>query len=188
METDTNSSLENLQTDEQRRLLDMVVQMGKRGLNGTLPLPQLVVRGNQSAGKSSVLEALTGIPFPRSDNLCTRFATEISLRCADVASLTIKIKSFERSITNFDELPGILNEAMAVMGVSRESDPDSKPRAFARDVLSIEIYIPSNPQLTVVDIPGLIATTTKGFTGSSRLLDRGLSHSTEIFVWLLCRG
>ncbi|GLA56155.1 hypothetical protein AnigIFM63604_004906, partial [Aspergillus niger] len=33
-----------------------------------------------SAGKSSVLEGITGIPFPCQDGLCTRFATEISLR------------------------------------------------------------------------------------------------------------
>ena len=41
---------------------------------------------------------------------------------------------------------------------------DPKPRAFARDVLSIEIEGPSRPQLTLVDIPGLIQTDTKGVT------------------------
>lgn len=38
-------------------------------------LPQLVVVGHQSSGKSSVLEGLTGLPFPRDSGLCTRFAT-----------------------------------------------------------------------------------------------------------------
>lgn len=78
----TTSSLEDLQTDEQRRVLDTVAQIRKCGLEGVLDLPQIVVMGDQSAGKSSVLEALTEIPFPRNDNLCTRFATEIILRRA----------------------------------------------------------------------------------------------------------
>jgi hypothetical protein len=43
-------------------------------------LPQLVVVGDQSSGKSSVLEGLTSLPFPRDSGLCTRFATHITFR------------------------------------------------------------------------------------------------------------
>ena len=155
------SSLEDFQTDEQRRVLDTVAQVRKCGLESILSLPQLVVCGDQSAGKSSVLEALTEIPFPRNDNLCTRFATEIILRRANSNSLTIKlipdpkrpsneqanIKAFEESITNFDELPNIMNAAMVVMDIGDNSTTGSKPRAFARDVLSIEIEGPSDHSL-----------------------------------------
>lgn len=177
-EMEITSSLEDFQTDEQRRVLDTVAQVRKCGLESILSLPQLVVCGDQSAGKSSVLEALTEIPFPRNDNLCTRFATEIILRRANVNSLTIKlipdpkrpsaeqakIKAFLESITNFDELPAIMNAAMAVMDIGANSTSGSQPRAFARDVLSIEIEGPARPQLTLVDIPGLIQTNTKGVT------------------------
>lgn len=62
----TNSSLEDLQTEEQRRVLDTVSKVRKCGLESVLSLPQIVVCGDQSSGKSSVLEALTEIPFPRS--------------------------------------------------------------------------------------------------------------------------
>lgn len=99
--------------------LDTVAQVRKCGLESVLSLPRLVVCGDQSAGKSSVLEALTEIPFPRHDSLCTRFATEIILRRAPVNSLTIKmipattrsvaeqssILSFSGSITDFTQLP-----------------------------------------------------------------------------------
>jgi hypothetical protein len=50
------TSLADLQTDEQRRVLDTVTQVRKCGLDRLLELPQLVVCGDQSAGKSSVLE------------------------------------------------------------------------------------------------------------------------------------
>lgn len=177
-ELDITSSLAHLQTDKQRRVLDTVANVRKCGLESILSLPQLVVCGDQSAGKSSVLEALTEIPFPRNDNLCTRFATEIILRRATANSLTIKIipdinrtaaeqaalQDFEESIINFDELPRIMNSAMAAMDVNSTSTVGSIPKAFARDVLSIEIEGPSRPQLTLVDIPGLIQTDTKGVT------------------------
>ncbi|TVY73303.1 Interferon-induced GTP-binding protein MxA [Lachnellula suecica] len=178
---DNTSSLEGLQTEEQRRVLDTVARVRKCGLEGTVSLPQIVVCGDQSAGKSSVLEALTEIPFPRNDNLCTRHATEISLRNAAIDSITIKvipdperphteqadIKSFEQSIFNFAELPKIMDKAMVVMGIgSAEPDPNVKSRAFARDVLSIEIAGPGRPQLTLVDIPGLIGAETKATTKS----------------------
>ena len=72
---------------------------------------------------------MTEVPFPRNDNLCTRFATEIILRRAPNNSLTIKIipdeqrpaleqktiKGFEESITNFDELPKVMKMAMEIM-------------------------------------------------------------------------
>jgi len=50
------SSLEELQTEAQRQVLDTVTQIRKCGLDRILELPQLVVCGDQSAGKSSVLE------------------------------------------------------------------------------------------------------------------------------------
>lgn len=61
-----NSSLEDLQTDQQRQVLDTVSKVRKCGLESVLSLPQIVVCGDQSSGKSSVLEGLTEIPFPRS--------------------------------------------------------------------------------------------------------------------------
>ena len=54
-------------------------------------LPQLVVVGHQSSGKSSVLEALTGLPFPRDSGLCTRFATQIIFRRSSSSTITISI-------------------------------------------------------------------------------------------------
>lgn len=41
---------------------------------------QLVIVGKQSAGKSSLLQSLTDVPFPVGDGLCTRFATRIISR------------------------------------------------------------------------------------------------------------
>jgi hypothetical protein len=50
--------------------------------------------------------------------------------------------------------------------MNEDSEPEPRLGAFARDVLSIEIEGPSRPQLTLVDIPGLIANATKGVTNA----------------------
>ncbi|KAL6713269.1 hypothetical protein ACLMJK_008734 [Lecanora helva] len=185
---DISAGLENLQNHEQRRVLDVVAQVRKCGLDGVLSLPQLVVCGDQSAGKSSVLEALTEIPFPRSDNLCTRFATEIILRQAPTNSLAIKIipddhrpssekkslEAFHESITDFQDLPRVMGNAKAAMEQGNASSP---AKAFARDVLSFDVAGPTKPQLTLVDIPGLIQTDTKVTTKEDVALVEELTDS-----------
>lgn len=55
------------------------------------------VAGIQSAandpysGKSSVLEGLTDLPFPRDSGLCTRFATHITFRRTPVTTVSVSI-------------------------------------------------------------------------------------------------
>ncbi|KAM5432312.1 hypothetical protein McanMca71_007889 [Microsporum canis] len=168
-------SLAALESNEQRQALDVVTQLRKCGLEGVLSLPQLVVCGDQSAGKSSVLEALTEIPFPRNDNLCTRFATEIILRRATTSSLQVKvipdperpaseqdnISAFNETITDFDELPPLMAKATNLMGIDVVADASRPRRAFAKDTLSITIEGPRRPQLTVVDLPGIVQSETK---------------------------
>jgi hypothetical protein len=76
---------------------------------------QIVAAGDQSAGKSSLLESLTGISFPRSVSLCTRFATEIICRREEKTSVVVsihpepgcssahekRVRAFRRNVTDF---------------------------------------------------------------------------------------
>ena len=61
-------------------LLEKIDRLFTCNVGEHIDLPQLVVVGDQSSGKSSVLEALTDLPFPRESTLCTRFATQITFR------------------------------------------------------------------------------------------------------------
>lgn len=61
-------------------LLEKIDKLFACNVGEYVDLPQLVVVGDQSSGKSSVLEALTNLPFPRESTLCTRFATQITFR------------------------------------------------------------------------------------------------------------
>jgi hypothetical protein len=67
--------------------------LAKLNLNAQLALPRLVVCGDQSSGKSSVLEAITGIPFPRGSLATMRVKTEVRLmRHNSEAKVTVQIQ------------------------------------------------------------------------------------------------
>ena len=68
-----------LQSSASLKRLSLISNLRSRGVGDHINLPQLIVSGDQSTGKSSVLEGITGVPFPRQDGLCTRFATEINM-------------------------------------------------------------------------------------------------------------
>lgn len=171
----STAALEALQTSEQRQVLDTVSELRRCGLDSVLSLPQLVVCGDQSAGKSSVLEALTEIPFPRRDNLCTRFPTEIILRRGAAETLKIRIipdrrrpaeeraalHDFSETVSDLRDLPEIMSKATSTMGLEDNQGSNGPRRAFATDVLIVEIEGPTRPQLTVVDLPGIIQAETK---------------------------
>src|SRR5271155_3922699 len=74
--------LVQLQSKDHEEILNVIDQLRSEGISKYINLPQLIVCGGQSSGKSSVLEAISGLAFPTKDNVCTRFATELILRRA----------------------------------------------------------------------------------------------------------
>jgi GTP1/Obg family GTP-binding protein len=71
--------LEQLNGD-QKSLFDATDDLLKHGVGQLIDLPQIIVVGDQSAGKSSVLEAISRVRFPIKDGPCTKFAPELVLR------------------------------------------------------------------------------------------------------------
>lgn len=154
-----------LESNGIRRRLNQIDKVRARGIGEHIALPQLVVCGDQSAGKSSVLEGITRIPFPRNDGLCTKFATEIILRHSQEEYISIHasiiphssrleveallLKEYHRELSGYEQLPEVIQEVSKLMGVEGPS--------FAADVLRIEVSGPTGLHLTVVDLPGLIS-------------------------------
>ncbi|KAK7040880.1 hypothetical protein VNI00_009476 [Paramarasmius palmivorus] len=62
-----------------KELLALVNQLRAVGAQGDLDLPRITIIGNQSAGKSSVVEAISGISLPRDAGTCTRCPIECRL-------------------------------------------------------------------------------------------------------------
>lgn len=72
-------------------LLDKIDRLRELNVGSLVSLPQLVVVGDQSSGKSSVLESLTSFSFPRASGLCTRYATQITCRRESQIGVTVSI-------------------------------------------------------------------------------------------------
>lgn len=64
-----------LQSKDYEEILNVIDQLRSEGISKYVNLPQLIVCGDQSSGKSSVLEAISGLGFPTKDNICTRSET-----------------------------------------------------------------------------------------------------------------
>ena len=65
-------AMEYLAGDVSRRYIQGIKKLDELNINTTLQLPKFVVVGDQSAGKSSIVEALCDISLPRSQGTCTR--------------------------------------------------------------------------------------------------------------------
>lgn len=152
-----------LELMEHRDLLDIVDRLRSQGIGQFVDLPQIIVCGDQSSGKSSVLEAISGMSFPTKDNLCTRFATELILRRSPVVGVKVQINpGVERSSDEKKKLAAF-NYAEAVLDISKVVEKakdamglnDGKEKVFSTDILRVEISGPTQPHLTMVDLPGL---------------------------------
>ncbi|KAL1881850.1 hypothetical protein Daus18300_000903 [Diaporthe australafricana] len=165
-------ALGQLCSNDQLDLLDLIDQLRSVGINHYVSLPQIIVCGDQSAGKSSVLEAISRVSFPVQSNTCTRFPTELILRPTPEVSSSVSIVphtsrteaerislcEFRKELEGFDGLGEMIEAAKAAMGIQAHG------KTFSRDLLRIEITGTEIPQLTIVDLPGLIHSATRSQT------------------------
>lgn len=119
-------------------------------VNFNISLPQIVVIGGQSCGKSSVLESIVGIDFlPRGTNIVTRRPTIIQL---------INTSFADKPWAEFTHRPG---EKYFDFGkVKEEIEQDTnKVCGTNKDIshipIIVKIYSRSVVDLTLVDLPGI---------------------------------
>lgn len=150
-----------IRSHNHRDLLDIVDKLRSRGVSHYVDLPQIIVCGSQSSGKSSTLESLSGISFPTSEGLCTRFATELILRRGDDVDINVQIipgagrtekeraelNAFSLRTSDRRDVSNIIESAKVAMGLTGEG-----AKIFSTDVLRIELASPDQPNLTIVDL------------------------------------
>ena len=115
--------------------------------------------GDQSSGKSSVLEAISGIPFPRGSGLVTRCATQLSMS---------KGPDWSAHLQASDN-----NDPGGVITVHDKASIASHIEALTKDLcagatfchdkyIEVKIVAPDVPNLTIIDLPGIVRTATEG--------------------------
>jgi GTP-binding protein EngB required for normal cell division len=149
---------------DHRDLLDIIDSLRSQGVNHYVDLPEIIVCGDQSAGKSSVLEAISGMPFPTKDGLCTRFATELILRRGREMNTKVSITPGESRFGEDKERLECWQPEASISKVGLGAVTDEAKRAmsdlagtgeFYDDILRVELTGPEQPHLTMVDLPGL---------------------------------
>jgi GTPase SAR1 family protein len=158
-----------------KELLLALNRLSELGLqNLEIPLPNIVVLGDQSAGKSSVIEAISEITVPRSSGTCTRCPLLIKSLADDEPGAAWKCKvellkhydfygkSFPRSLEDESPFkPWIANATPVVIPFMTVDNEDALRDAIHRAQLALlnpgqrpEKYA-SGPVLAIGDSQGL---------------------------------
>ncbi|KAI3396434.1 hypothetical protein diail_12154 [Diaporthe ilicicola] len=145
-------ALSQLCSNDQVDLLNLIDQLRSEGINHYVSLPQIIVRGDQSARKSSVLEAISHVSFPVSSSV------SIVPHASRTEAERLLFSEFHKELEDLAGLGKMIEAAKDAMGIH------ARGKTFSKNSLRIEITGPETPQLTIVDLPGLIHSATRGQT------------------------
>ncbi|KAJ7189190.1 P-loop containing nucleoside triphosphate hydrolase protein [Mycena filopes] len=169
---------------QRKDMLALISRLRSVGAQAELDLPRIAVIGNQSAGKSSVVEAISGIKVPRESGTCTRSPFECRMSSAPRWACRISIrrefdhngkrlgKVFEvpfcAPIQDKDAVelmlrraqlaaldPTIASTEILDMDLERLKDLSGKAM-FSKNVVCIDLEGPELTDLQFVDLPGII--------------------------------
>ncbi|KAJ6598572.1 P-loop containing nucleoside triphosphate hydrolase protein [Mycena sp. CBHHK59/15] len=167
-------------------MLDLVNRLHGTGVQIDIDLPQIAVIGSQSAGKSSLIESISGITLPRAAGTCTRCPTQCRLsRSDDPWKCTVELciitdangqtlgqarnEQFGDPIYDKSEVEDRIRRAQrAILNPSKPSrifleddDEDWAELSFSTNYISLQISGPAVADLSFVDLPGLIASVSR---------------------------
>ncbi|PFH47397.1 hypothetical protein AMATHDRAFT_42963 [Amanita thiersii Skay4041] len=197
--TEIGVGLANPKLDRIRRnTLDLVNKLHNTGVQVDIDLPQIAVVGQQSAGKSSLIESISGITLPRAAGTCTRCPTECRLSQSNkpwqcIVSLRFTVDAngqplgqarnevFGPVITKKSKVEerirraqrAILNPSLPPTQFLNGDDEDIESElSFSSNCVSLQISGPDVADLSFCDLPGLIASVrTGGNTNDIQLVE-----------------
>ncbi|KAG2141892.1 P-loop containing nucleoside triphosphate hydrolase protein [Suillus clintonianus] len=163
----------------------MMVDLRSMGADALIDLPSVVVIGGQSAGKSSLVEAVSGINVPRDSGTCTRCPMECTMSShasSWACTITLRIGfnrnglelrkptnvRFGGTLTDKGEFEVWMRRAQAA--ILNPNVPSSTFHTktieelrnaksllkFSRNVVCVSIQDPDATDLSFYDLPGLI--------------------------------
>ncbi|KAK7909186.1 hypothetical protein PG985_015064 [Apiospora marii] len=161
--------LSDLCSEDQLKLIDAINRLRPQGIDHDVSTPQIIVCGDRSSGKSSLLRAITGLSFPVGNDICTRFpikhawrrdrrfnvsASVVPLHPRDESDRQV-LPSREAELETLDGLGSSIKAAESIMDISATGT------SFSTSTLQKEISGPRQPHFTIVDLPGLVPAQTK---------------------------
>uniref|UniRef100_A0A4W3IP68 Interferon-induced GTP-binding protein Mx-like n=1 Tax=Callorhinchus milii TaxID=7868 RepID=A0A4W3IP68_CALMI len=136
--------------EEVRPCIDLIDHLRSLGLEKDLSLPAIAVIGDQSSGKSSVLEALSGVSLPRGTGIVTRCPLELKLKNVkekDVWTGFITYNNHRQELTDPSEVEQEIRIAQDIIA--------GKGVGISHELISLQIEASNVPDLTLIDLPGI---------------------------------
>ena len=84
--------------EKAKKLVDAFSDLSKFGLDHVVKLPELVLVGDQSSGKSSLMSALTEVRLPRDQGICTKCPSNIKTSPATTWSCKISLMQYYKYV------------------------------------------------------------------------------------------
>ncbi|XP_051137724.1 dynamin-related protein 4C-like [Andrographis paniculata] len=135
--------------DRIRPLLDAVDRLRNlKIMQEGIQLPTIVVVGDQSSGKSSVLESLAGISLPRGQGICTRVPLIMRLQNHSSPNPEFFLE-YDGKVVQTDEE----NIPNSIVMATDEIAGDGK--GISDNPLTLTVKKNGVPDLTMVDLPGI---------------------------------
>ncbi|EMD32900.1 hypothetical protein CERSUDRAFT_76972 [Gelatoporia subvermispora B] len=187
-----------------RKMLDLINRLHSTGAQADIDLPLIAVIGQQSAGKSSLIESISGITLPRASGTCTRCPTECRLsyseepwRCivslrftTDANGMTLgtaKNEIFGEPLFDKSQVEERIRRAQrAILNPTTKfrdflDGPDENVShselSFSTNCVCLQISGNDVADLSFCDLPGLIASVGKGCSTSDIDLVKNLVTS-----------
>eukprot|EP01080_Neovahlkampfia_damariscottae_P011136 gene11136-3955_t len=141
MEEKTSSGIQK----KLRPMIDLIDDLRQNGVSHFIALPSIVVVGDQSSGKSSVIESLSGLELPRGIGCVTRCPIIIQMvRSYDKKN---EIIFNEQLLNSSSELPDKILELQEKITGNKKGISDSP--------INIKVFSPDVYDLTLIDLPGI---------------------------------
>ncbi|XP_071108236.1 interferon-induced GTP-binding protein Mx-like [Haliotis cracherodii] len=147
---------------EVRPLIDLVDKLRGYGLDSDINLPAVAVIGDQSAGKSSVLEAISGVQLPRGTGIVTRCPLEMRMKHSEDEDRW-EGKIMYKDVHDMAHEEIMLNrESVGELVRKAQKDMTDSAKGISDELITLEVTSSDVPDLTVIDLPGIARNAVEG--------------------------
>ncbi|XP_059402414.1 interferon-induced GTP-binding protein Mx2-like [Carassius carassius] len=133
-----------------RPYIDLIDTLRSVGIHKDLSLPTIAVIGDQSSGKSSVLEALSGIALPRGTGIVTRCPLELKLKKVTSGVNWKAVLSYRKKKTDIANSSSVENKIKEA-----QNELAGKGVGICDELITLEVMSPDVCDLTLIDLPGI---------------------------------
>nr|XP_009296165.1 myxovirus (influenza virus) resistance G isoform X1 [Danio rerio] len=133
-----------------RPYIDLIDTLRSVGIHKDLALPTIVVIGDQSSGKSSVLETLSGVALPRGNGIVTRCPLELRLKKVTGGVSWKAVISYREKRTEFAD-PSMVERHVK----TAQDELAGNGVGICDELITLEVMSPDVCNLTLIDLPGI---------------------------------